>query len=265
MSLDNPLNLQFYPLWKRVKTTDTTFQTQGRFQKTSSGATNPYQVGKQMFVFNYGNRSQSSMELFYMNVSSNPTLIDSTNGVYEYNIGSIDYRGVDSDNTDTPPTKYQSANIKNHEAGALVAIVNAAEYWQQISDEVADTINDKVLQGFLFDATTDVSVGDGRMYFSIPAKFNSHNLTRVYAKVFTAGTTGTTDIQIYNVTDSVDMLSTKLTIDSGETGSDTAATPAVIDTAHDDVVTNDLLRIDIDAVSTTAPKGLIVVLEFTPA
>jgi hypothetical protein len=58
------------------------------------------------------------------------------------------------------------------------------------------------------------------------------------------------------------MLSTKLTIDSGETGSDTAATPAVINTSYDDVATNDLLRIDIDAISTTAPKGLIVTLEF---
>lgn len=88
------------------------------------------------------------------------------------------------------------------------------------------------------------------------------NLVRVHARVITAGTTGTTDIQIANVTDAVDMLSTKLTIDSAATGSDTAATAAVINTATDDVVTNDLLRIDIDAASTTKPKGLIVTLEF---
>jgi hypothetical protein len=58
------------------------------------------------------------------------------------------------------------------------------------------------------------------------------------------------------------MLSTKLTIDSAETGSDTAAAAAVINTSTDDVATNDLLRIDVDAVSTTAPKGLIITLEF---
>jgi hypothetical protein len=92
---------------------------------------------------------------------------------------------------------------------------------------------------------------------------NGANLSSVYAKVITAGTTGTTDIQIHNATDAQDMLSTKITIDSGETGSDTAAAAAVINTSYDDVATNDLLRIDIDAISTTAPKGLVIRLRFT--
>ena len=45
-------------------------------------------------------------------------------------------------------------------------------------------------------------------------------------------------------------------------GTDTAATPAVIDTAEDDLTENDLIAIDVDAVSTTAAKGLVVTLEF---
>jgi hypothetical protein len=45
-------------------------------------------------------------------------------------------------------------------------------------------------------------------------------------------------------------------------GEHTAATAAVINASYDDVAENDLLRIDIDAVSTTAPKGLIVTLGF---
>ena len=53
-----------------------------------------------------------------------------------------------------------------------------------------------------------------------------------------------------------------MTIDSGETDTSTAATPAVIDTANDDVATADSLRIDVDAVSTTAAKGLYVELQF---
>ena len=88
------------------------------------------------------------------------------------------------------------------------------------------------------------------------------NLVDVHAEVITAGTTGTTDIQIANVTQVADILSTKLTIDSGETGSDTAATAAVINTAEDDMTENDVLRIDVDAISTTAPKGLIITLGF---
>lgn len=109
---------------------------------------------------------------------------------------------------------------------------------------------------------TQLAIGDGVGYFTVPEELNGMNLVSVHARVVTAGTTNTTDIQIANVTDSVDMLSTKITIDSGETGSDTAATPAVIDTTKDDVVTNDLLRIDIDALSTTKPKGLIMRLKF---
>ena len=110
--------------------------------------------------------------------------------------------------------------------------------------------------------TTDCATGDGQGYVHIPSSVGGMDLTYVHAECITAGTTGTMDIQIHNVTQTADMLSTKLTIDSGETGSDTAATPAVIDTANDDVATNDLIRIDIDAVQTTAAKGLIVTLGF---
>lgn len=120
----------------------------------------------------------------------------------------------------------------------------------------------KALSLYVVDATTDLATGDGKIYFVIPSYLNNLILKRIHGRVITAGTTGTTDIQIANVTDSVDVLSTKLTIDSGETGSDTAATPAVINTSNDDAATNDLWRVDIDAVSTTAPQGLIITLEF---
>lgn len=120
----------------------------------------------------------------------------------------------------------------------------------------------KIVAVTCFDYTTDTATGDGKGYFHIPASVGGMDLVSVHAEVITAGTTGTTDIQIHNVTQAADMLSTKLTIDSGETGSDTAATAAVIDTGNDDVATNDLIRIDVDAVSTTAAKGLIVTCEF---
>lgn len=130
-------------------------------------------------------------------------------------------------------------------------------------DGLAGSVHgEKVVQCIVFDFGTDVTTGDGKFYIVIPSTLNGMNLVGVHAKVITAGTTNTTDIQIANVTDTQDMLSTKLTIDSTETGSDTAATAAVINTSYDDVATNDLLRIDVDAVSTTAPKGLIVTLIF---
>jgi len=120
----------------------------------------------------------------------------------------------------------------------------------------------KSVQMVVFDFGTDTATGDGKFYFHVPAALDGMDLVAVHAEVITAGTTNTLDIQIHNVTDTVDMLSTKLTIDSTETGSDTAATPAVIDAANDDVAENDLLRIDVDAVHTTAAKGLIVTLDF---
>lgn len=106
------------------------------------------------------------------------------------------------------------------------------------------------------------AVGDGKSYAHIPPDLNGLDLTYVHARLKTAGTTGTLDIQIHNLTGAVDMLSTKLTVDSGETGSDTAATPAVIDTANDAISSNDLIRIDCDAVHTTPGQGLLVTLGF---
>ena len=121
---------------------------------------------------------------------------------------------------------------------------------------------ERVVQIIVFERATDVATGNGKADFHIPSTLSGMNLVEVHAEVITAGTTGTTDIQIANVTQAADMLSTKLTIDSGATGSDTAAAAAVIDGANDDVATNDMLRIDVDAISTTAPKGLIITLTF---
>ena len=122
------------------------------------------------------------------------------------------------------------------------------------------------------DFTTDTATGDGKFYFVVPAKANGMNLVSVHAQVITAGTTNTTDVQIARCATAAsgnacsgtvsDMLTTKLTIDSGENSSATAATAAAINTSNDDVATNQILRVDVDAVSTTAAKGLIVTLVF---
>lgn len=120
----------------------------------------------------------------------------------------------------------------------------------------------KIVSLTAFSPTADTATGDDKVHFHIPAALNGMDLVSVHAEVITAGTTNTTDIQVRNDTQAADMLSTVITIDSGETGSDTAATPAVIDTANDDVATNDLIAIDVDAISTTPAKGLVVTLEF---
>ena len=123
-------------------------------------------------------------------------------------------------------------------------------------------VDRKALQMVVFAPTVSISTGDGKFYIHIDQRLAGLRLADVHAEVVTAGTTNTTDIQIANVNDAVDILSTKLTIDSGETGSDTAATAAVINAANSRVTINEVLRVDVDAVSTTAPLGLIVTLGF---
>lgn len=96
----------------------------------------------------------------------------------------------------------------------------------------------------------------------IPLELDGANLIGVFAAVDVSGTGSVTSIQVRNVTKSANMLSTELTIDSGEKTSGTAATPAVIDTLNDHVSSNDELAINITLVPATAPKGLIVILRF---
>lgn len=120
----------------------------------------------------------------------------------------------------------------------------------------------KAVEAVVFDFATDCATGDGKFYFVIPPALNGMNLVGVHGRAITAGTTGTMDVQLRNVTDSVDMLSTKLTWDSTEVGTDTAATPYVIDTTKDDVASYDVIAVDVDAVQTTKAKGMIITLWF---
>jgi hypothetical protein len=59
------------------------------------------------------------------------------------------------------------------------------------------------------------------------------------------------------------MLSTNINVDSGTNSSADAGTPPVINTANATLTTNQVVRIDVPAVSTTAAIGLIVNLELT--
>ncbi len=122
----------------------------------------------------------------------------------------------------------------------------------------------RYIQAVVFDFETTNTTGNGKFYIHIPPELGGLNLAYVHAEVITAGTTGVETIQIYNQTQTVDMLTTRITIDTGETGSDTAATPPVIDAANDDVATNDVIRIDVDGLHTTPAKGLVVTLGFGP-
>lgn len=108
---------------------------------------------------------------------------------------------------------------------------------------------------------TALTTGDGKMYFTVPSDLNGMNLVDVDAAVYTVSSSGAPTVQIHNLTDTVDMLSTAITIDASEYSSYTAATQPVIDTAHDDVATGDRIRIDVDGAG-TGTAGLEVILVF---
>jgi len=130
-------------------------------------------------------------------------------------------------------------------------------------DNLAGSVfGEVVVQMVVFDFATEVATGDGKFYLHIDNKLAGMDLVRVHGEAITAGTTGTMDVQIANVDAAVDMLSTKLTWDSTETGTDTAVTAAVINTLNDDVQLNEVLRVDVDAVQTTKAKGMIITLVF---
>lgn len=127
----------------------------------------------------------------------------------------------------------------------------------------------RTLEFVVFDWTTDIATGTGKFYFRVPPSLNGFDIIYANAQVVTAGTTGDTTIQIVrrrggtpgtggtavDVLDSdpLDINSTEANSDDGDAGT--------ISTSNDDLATGDFLEVSVTAVSTTAPKGLIVTLE----
>jgi len=106
------------------------------------------------------------------------------------------------------------------------------------------------------------AAGDGKYYLRVSKAMGGKDLTHVHAEVIVAGATGVLTVQVHNLTTAADMLSTELTVDAGETGSDTAAIPHTVDAAEADVSEDDLLRIDVDTIHSTPAIGLVLTLQF---
>jgi hypothetical protein len=107
-------------------------------------------------------------------------------------------------------------------------------------------------------------VKDGILILNIPSEVWNPSLPYDHVDcevmVSTAGVTGDTTVQLY--AGGHDLLSTPMTIETGEVSSKLAATPAVIDDNYKSMSGIYQVRVDVDAISTTAPIDLIVVLYF---
>lgn len=105
-----------------------------------------------------------------------------------------------------------------------------------------------------------VSLGDGQDFFVIPPAFNGWRMTDASMHLTTAGTTPT-NVQLAKVPlatgqPTVDLLTTKLSVDANEKDSSTAAVLRVINTSNAIFATGDEVRVDVDLAGTNA-KGLV--------
>lgn len=123
------------------------------------------------------------------------------------------------------------------------------------STERNTTLGDTEI-GFAFsDETSDIEVGTAKVTFNMPFAMY---LTDVIVSLSTAPV-GSTFIVDLNE-DGTSVLSTKVSVDSGEHSSATAATQPVI--SDNNIANNSLMTIDVDQVgSTTAGAGGIIILK----
>lgn len=99
---------------------------------------------------------------------------------------------------------------------------------------------------------TALAVADGVGLFPIDATLSGKRLVDVSVRALTPSSSGAVQVMLrrWRGGTSLDMLSTPVTLDSGEYSSTTALTPFVIDAAAEDVITDDFVFVDIDAAGT---------------
>lgn len=178
--------------------------------------------------------------------------------------GNINLNGgkiIDTQGRDVAPYVNVLADSTEIETATAAEINTGTDAAKVVTPDAlaGSNVGAKAIQLQCFARATNCATGDGAADFIVPAVMNGMNIVAVQADVKTAGTTNTMDIQINN-SRTGDVLSTKITIDSTEVSTLTAATAAVIDTTKDDLATGDQLRIDVDAVHSTPAKGLWVTI-----
>lgn len=105
----------------------------------------------------------------------------------------------------------------------------------------------------------ELVVGDDAFVWMVPLDIDEFVFTDAQAFVSVTSSSGVPTIQLRNVTQALDILSTPITIDVGDLTSYDATTRRVISDTNRHVNTGDLIAIDVDVAGTGA-KGLGVVI-----
>lgn len=127
-------------------------------------------------------------------------------------------------------------------------------------------VNKKILEFAPFGLNDPVITGNGLSYFRIPPSLSGADITFADAYVNTTGNSGVGIMLTRTRSGStVNILTSGLWIDSGENDTQTSSLPYLIDTSNDDLITYDLLKINITGAPTGlgAAVGLLVTLEVT--
>jgi hypothetical protein len=151
----------------------------------------------------------------------------------------------------------ETGNVSLENISFLTNTINNSDVEVPTCSEILKELQDTI-ECYILDINEEVQVKNGIMYVVIPENLNGYKINSVFAKVSIAGTdTGNTTIQIYNTTQSLNMLSTVASIEPNETTTTTATTqPVPISTT---LIDGDVLRIDITNVTTsTPPLGLFL-------
>ena len=168
-----------------------------------------------------------------------------------------------SDHTDgTDDIQDATAGQKGVATAAQITKLDAIEALADVTDtaNVDGNITRVVVLKVIADDTA-LTTGDGKMFFTVPIELNGMDLVTVGGHVYTVSSSGIPTIQIHNLTQAADMITTEITIDQGEKDSKDATTPPLIDTGNDDVATGDELRIDVD-IAGTGTLGLEIRMGF---
>jgi len=162
------------------------------------------------------------------------------------------------------PADVATASDAASDAQSKIALVSdaASNAQSKISDRSA-VWDAKTVILKVYNEASAIATGDGKMYFAVPATMNGMNLVSCGGHLYTAATSGVVQVQIANVTSAVDMLSAAdlLEWDATEKDTITATSAAVINTANDNVLTGEEIRVDIDAAASGA-KGMEIRLTF---
>lgn len=182
---------------------------------------------------------------------------DKDNGFYLAKFSNNDLRTVALNFGDTAVA--WSGGLTSGVTSDIDITIDAQWYGVDLSQSPSITVNTRYILYRCINSIANEFVGSS-VGGTLVMPFDG-TITDIGATVDTAGDTGTTQLDVNN--NGVSILSTKITIDDGETDSRTATTPPVISTP--DFVTGDIIDFDVDTVQTTPAQGLTFFINITQA